>query len=535
MPRRTFLKATAVGAAAFAWSGLAKAAEAEIEVNPEAAGVSISPHIYGHFIEHLGGVIYDGIWVGRGSKIPNVDGIRRAFVEDMKRISAPNLRWPGGCFADGYHWRDGLGAAARRPRTYNYWEAQMPPGTNATESNAFGTHEFMRLCRLIGAEPYLAANVGSSTPREFHEWVSYCNAPVGSLSLADERAANGDRDPFKVRFWGVGNESWGCGGNMKPEEYAGEYRKYVAQVPSYTKPFLIAVGPRGHSTDMDLGWTSGFFDALRETRAPIPDGIAMHFYTDFRPTPVKAETSDKTNWYDVLAKGALMETVLERHWAAMGKMDTDHRCKFVVDEWGTWYNQSSKAITPSYLLSQTMTLRDAVHAAITFDIFNRHAEKIAMANIAQTINCLQSLFLAHEDKYVRTPVYHVFDLYRGHMGGRRVDLKMTTGDVKVTPAPGPGPLPVLAGSASLKEKTMTVTLTNASLDTAMPVRLRIAGAIQPVEARAMVVTHESQGAANTFDHPNDVAPAALQASVANRTVTLTLPKQSAAAVTIRLS
>src|SRR5882672_606958 len=219
--RRRFLQTAAVaGAAAFAglrpWPA---AADAEIEVDPSAPGPRINPHIYGHFIEHLGGVIYDGVWVGRDSKIPNVDGIRRQFVDDMKRIGAPNLRWPGGCFADGYHWRDGIGRGVR-PRTYNYWQDRMPAGLDHTETNAFGIHEFIRLCRLTGAEPYLAANVGTGSPQEFHDWVLYCNAPANTASVAGERASNGDREPFAVKWWGVGNESWGCGGDMKPHEYA---------------------------------------------------------------------------------------------------------------------------------------------------------------------------------------------------------------------------------------------------------------------------------------------------------------------------
>ena len=218
--RRSFLKSgAAAGIATLAGVRPLAAADAEIEIDPSQAGPPISPHIYGHFIEHLGGVIYDGIWVGRNSKIPNVDGIRKQFVDDLKRIGAPNLRWPGGCFADGYHWRDGIGSADKRPRTYNYWENRMPAGLHAVETNAFGIHEFMRLCRLVGAEPYVAANVGSGTPQEFHDWVSYCNAPAGTLALADERARNGDKEPFNVKYWGVGNESWGCGGNMTGGEY----------------------------------------------------------------------------------------------------------------------------------------------------------------------------------------------------------------------------------------------------------------------------------------------------------------------------
>src|SRR6478752_8321682 len=234
MNRRRFLKTGAAAAASIiAASNFSFAADAEIELTLGEAGAVISPHIYGHFIEHLGGVIYDGVWVGRDSSIPNVDGIRKQFVDDMKRIGAPNLRWPGGCFADGYHWRDGIGKSSARPRRYNFWQSRMPAGLNATESNQFGIHEFMHLCRLVGAEPYVAANVGSGTPSEFHDWVSYCNAPTGTLSLAEERAANGDPQPFEIKYWGVGNESWGCGGTMRPGEYAAKYREFVTQFPVY--------------------------------------------------------------------------------------------------------------------------------------------------------------------------------------------------------------------------------------------------------------------------------------------------------------
>ncbi len=281
MDRRTFLRAAATAAiGTLAVPNLSFAADAEIELTLGEPGALISPHIYGHFIEHLGGVIYDGVWVGRNSKIPNIDGIRKQFVDDMKRLGAPNLRWPGGCFADGYHWRDGIGKS--RPRTYNFWQNRMPKGLDATETNQFGIHEFMNLCRLVGAEPYVAANVGSSTPKEFHDWVSYCNAPAGTLTLADERAANGDRQPFNIRYWGVGNESWGCGGTMRPQEYATLYRKFVTQFPAYVEPFLVATGPRGHSADGDIGWTTGFFEAMRGYRPP--DGFSVHYYTDLRPT-----------------------------------------------------------------------------------------------------------------------------------------------------------------------------------------------------------------------------------------------------------
>jgi alpha-N-arabinofuranosidase len=534
--RRRFLgQAAAASLAAFAGPRPLSAADAQVELDPSRPGPPISPHIYGHFIEHLGGVIYDGIWVGPDSKIPNRDGIREQFVDDLKRIGAPNLRWPGGCFADGYHWRDGIGDAARRPRTYNYWEQNMPAGRRATESNAFGTHEFMRLCRLVGAEPYLAANVGSGSPREFHDWVSYCNAPAGTLSLADERAANGEREPFGVKYWGVGNESWGCGGNMSGGEYATEYRKYIAQVPVYLRPFFVATGPRGHSADGDLGWTEGFFAGIQGVRGlgVRVDGFALHYYTDFRRTAEDGARFDEKGWYAVLHKGLHIEKVIEDHWRIMGRYDPEHRTRFVIDEWGNWYRGGTE-LGPAYILSQASTLRDALHTALTFDVFNRHAEKIEMANVAQTINCLHSLFAAVGDRYVRTPVYSVFEMYRPHMGGRRVPARIEVPELAVPLLEGTGSLPGLSGSASVRDQTVTLTLTNPSLKEEVVARVALQGGARPREARAVVLTHDDMRAANTFSEPNAVVPATLAASLSGDAVTVGIPRQSVAAVSILL-
>jgi alpha-N-arabinofuranosidase len=524
MNRRTFLQAGASAAiGALAGSGLAFAADAEIELSAGEPGAVISPHIYGHFIEHLGGVIYDGVWVGRNSSIPNVDGIRKQFVDDMKRIGAPNLRWPGGCFADGYHWRDGIGDASGRPRTYNFWQRRMPAGTDATETNQFGIHEFMHLCRLVGAEPYIAANVGSGTPTEFHDWVSYCNAPLGTVSLADKRAANGDKEPFGVRYWGVGNESWGCGGTMRPEEYGALYRRFVTQFPAYTEPFLVATGPRGHSADGDIGWTTGFFEAMRGFEPPL--GFSLHFYTDLRPTPVKAGNFQAPEWYEVLLRGVRLEKVIEDHWKEMGKFDAAHRTKLVVDEWGVWYAPGSE-ITPAYILSETITLRDAVHTGMTFDIFNRHAGKIAMANVAQSVNCIHSLFLARGAEFVRTPVYHVFDMYRSHMGARQVPVSNPVPELNIPALAGQARLPGLSASASIRDRRLAVTLTNPSLDAPLSVRIRLAGGARATEARGLVLTHQDMRATNTFADPDEVKPAAYPVRVVADALVLILPKQS---------
>jgi alpha-L-arabinofuranosidase len=521
MNRRRFLKTGAAAAASIlAGPRLAFAADTEIVISPSDAGAVISPHIYGHFIEHLGGVIYDGVWVGRNSSIPNVDGIRKQFADDMKRIGAPNLRWPGGCFADGYHWRDGIGKASARPRTYNFWQRRMPAGLDATESNQFGVHEFMQLCRLIGAEPYVAANVGSGTPSEFHDWVSYCNAPAGTLSLAEERAANGDPQPFGIRYWGVGNESWGCGGTMRPEEYATEYRQFITQFPSYTEPFLVATGPRGHSADGDIGWTTGFFDAMRGYEPP--QGFSLHFYTDLRPTPIKAKDFKASEWYEVLLRGVRLEKVINDHWKEMGKFDAAHRTKLVIDEWGVWYAPGSE-ITPAYILSETITLRDAVHTGMTFDIFNRHADKIAMANVAQSVNCIHSLFLAQGEKFVRTPVYHVFDMYRSHMGARQVPVSNPVADLDIPVLAGQARLPGLSASASIRDRRLTVTLTNPSLESALPLRVRFANGARATEARASVLTHSDMRATNSFTDIEEVKPAKHLVKVVADSLELTVP------------
>jgi alpha-L-arabinofuranosidase len=534
MNRRDFIRSgTALSAGLIAGVRPVFAADAEVEITPQADGPEISPHIYGHFIEHLGGVIYDGIWVGRNSKIANIGGIRKQFVDDMKRIGAPNYRWPGGCFADGYHWRDGIGNQSRRPRTYNYWQASMPPGLDHTETNQFGIHEFMQLCKLTGAEPYLAANMASGSPQEFHDWVLYCNAPAGTASLADERVANGNKEPFGVRWWGVGNESWGCGGDMTPQEYSTLYRRFVTQFPAYApKPFLVAVGPRGHSKDLDIGWTTGFFEAMQDGHRSPVDGLSVHYYTDFRKSPENVATFEATGWYDVIREGLRTETVIEQHWSAMGKYDTKHHTKLIVDEWGVWYKPGEE-IDPRYLLSQPLTLRDALHTAVTLDVFNRHADKIAMANVAQTINCIHSLFLAQGDRFVRTPVFYVFDMYRNHMRSRMASMRIRCEELKVASRNGSTTMPGLSGSASVKEKTMNVTLTNPSLDSTVATRIRLtSGSI--VEAKGSILTHAEMTAGNTFEQPEKVKIAPFPITVRENRAEIAIPARAVVALELKI-
>jgi alpha-N-arabinofuranosidase len=330
----------------------------------------------------------------------------------------------------------------------------------------------------------------------------------------------------------VGNETWGCGGTLEAPEYVPLYYRFTSQLSSYHRLFLVAVGPRGHNFDMDLNWTEGFFRTMGRRRPP--DGLSLHYYTDFRRPEFKAGDFTPEEWYMVLHEGARTEAVIAGHWELMGKYDKAHRCKLVVDEWGAWYRQAAD-LTPAYILSQVGTLRDALHAAMTFDIFNRHCEKVAMANVAQTINCIHSLFWGIEDKFLRTPTYYAFELYRPHMDGRRVPMEIRAPELKVTTRDRrPGVLPALAGSASVQDGRLTITLTNPSLDDAVAARIRVQGAAVQ-EARGLVLTHADMRAANTFEKPNEVAPAALPLRPAQGGVEVIIPKQAVVAIDIRIA
>jgi alpha-N-arabinofuranosidase len=537
--RRDFLIAatTSAGAALVGVAQKGGVSDSIIELHPREAQHVISPNIYGHFTEHLGGAIYDGVWVGRNSKIPNIDGIRKQFIDDMKSLGAPSIRWPGGCFADGYHWRDGIGKIEKRGRTYNTWANSAPPGVDQTESNEFGTHEFMRMCGLIGAEPYLSANLASGSPQEFHDWVSYCNAPAGTVSLAQERATNGHPDPFNVRLWGIGNEAWGCGGRFTPEEYAGAYNRFVSQFPRYTEPFFVAVGPSSGSTfdsNLNTGWTRRFFEATATQGRRRVHGFAMHYYTKSRPTLINSKAVDFTpaQWYEVLDYGGQIENAIEEHWKIMGEFDKEHSVKLVIDEWGTWHLKGAE-IKPAYIYSQPGTLRDALHAAVTLDVFQRHADKIAMANIGQTINVLDSLFLADGSRFVRTPTFYVFQMYRPHMGAKLVPIKVTAEELSYNGFKAPGKMFGLEGSASVSGNKLTLTLVNPSLNDVRNLRVNLSGAIAR-EARATVLTNEDMRAANDFGAPDKVVPVPLSVELDGDRMLLRVPKQSVVAVTALL-
>ena len=505
--RRRFLQQSGLAGAVLLAPRSVRAAgpEIDIEVLLEESLGTISPDIYGHFTEHIGGVIYDGIWVGEDSAVPNQGGIRTALVEHMRRLKPSVVRWPGGCFADSYNWRDGIGPRAERPRRTNFWindgfMQKAPDGPAKYDPNQFGTNEFMRFCKLIGAEPYLATNLRSNTARDFYQWVEYCNAPAGLTTLSDQRAAAGDADPFRVRFWGVGNESWGCGGNFTPEEYAMEFRRFTAWVPNYGVPLaFIGSGPNGG----DIDWTKRFFAKLIERdRGLIQSlyGWAMHYYCG---TAGKGDAIDFTDadWYELLAKALHMETLIQQHWAAMGELDPDHHVKLVVDEWGAWHRAGTE-VAPWHLFGQTSTMRDALIAALTLDIFNRHANKVAMANVAQLINNLHSLFLANGDKFVATPNFHVFEMYAAHHHGKSVRTVFNIPTI-IDERGKPSSLPALAGSASLHDKRLVLTVVNphASESRVGKISLRRAK-IQSAAGRLLAA--KDIHAHNTFDEPHAV-------------------------------
>jgi len=458
----------------------------------------ISPLLHGHFVEHLGGVVYDGVWVGPESKVPNIDGIRRSLVESFRAIGPPVVRWPGGCFADSYHWRDGIGPPASRPRRFGRW-------SEATEPNRFGTHEFMRFCRLVGAEPYFGANVGSGSPTEFQQWVEYCNAPAGRTSLADERAANGDADPFKVRFWGIGNENWACGGTFTAEDYCTEYRRFTTWVPSYGVPlYLIACGPTANMPDL-ADWTRRFMKKWRDQAGAPLHGLSGHYYCGTSGT---ATEFTPEQWYDLLGKADVMESFIRDTWAAMGEFDAKHTVKFVVDEWGCWH-PSGTEVAKGYDFSQTSTLRDALVAGLTLDTFHRHADKLSMCCVAQLINCLQSLYLAVEDKFVRTVNHYVFEMYRDHQNGMAIPVRIGAEPVKYTLDGKGREVFRVAGSASLRQQTLTLTFVHTHTEEPIEIAIRLVGA-KAGPADATVLTHKTLNAANTFAGSDEVVPRALR-------------------------
>lgn len=486
----------------------------EIKVYPEKGAQQISKHIYGQFAEHLGSCIYGGIWVGENSSIPNTNGYRNDVLNALKELSIPVLRWPGGCFADEYHWMDGIGPKENRPTMVNTnWGGTI-------EDNSFGTHEFLNLCEILGCEPYISGNVGSGSVEEMAKWVEYMTAENGNM--ADLRKKNGREKPWKVTYLGVGNESWGCGGNMRPEFYSDLYRRYATYCRNYgnNRLYKIASG----ASDYDYNWT----EVLMKQVGNRMNGLSIHYYT-IRDWNNKGSATNFSpeDYYNTLSKSMEIEEVLRKHIEIMDKHDPSKRIGLMVDEWGTWFDVEP-GTNPGHLFQQN-TLRDAMVAAVTFNIFNKYTERIKMANIAQMVNVLQAMILTKEDKMLLTPTYHVFDMYKVHQDATYLPLDIT-GDEKTVRN---RPLPMITASASQKDGNIHISLTNADLNKPREVHIDLSSVkIKSVNGR--ILTSGNIQDHNTFENSKKVSPSQFSEFKTNGgKITVKLPAKSIVVLEIK--
>lgn len=452
------------------------------------AEVKINKEIYGHFSEHLGTCIYGGIYVGEDSDIPNVDGFRTDVVEALKALKVPVLRWPGGCFADTYHWKDGIGPKEDRPSIVNvHWGG-------VTEDNSFGTHEFLNLCEIIGTEPYLSINVGSGTVQEAVEWVEYVTSSNES-PMTELRKKNGREDPWNVKFWGIGNETWGCGGDMRPEYYADIYRHYAGYIRGRDMQ-KIAVGP----SSGDYNWTEKVMQILSQKRHLV-QGLSLHHYT--LPTGNWSSKGSSTEfgedqYFSTLRNTMHVEELIQKHLAIMDRYDPQHRVSLIVDEWGTWYDPLPGS-NPGFLQQQN-TVRDAIVAGINLNIFNNYAERISMANIAQVVNVLQAMILTDGAQMVKTPTYHVFKMYNVHQ-----DATLVPSDLLCESYEFEGEsLPALTASASVKDGVFNITLSNANPHKALSIECNIDGGNYST-ASGQIVSGENLADYNDFGKEEKVS------------------------------
>jgi alpha-N-arabinofuranosidase len=489
----------------------------KLVVNTDLGKEQINRHIYGHFAEHLGRCIYGGFWVGKESNIPNTRGIRDDVVEALRQAHIPVLRWPGGCFADEYHWRDGIGPYENRPYMVNtHWGG-------VTENNHFGTHEFMDLCEQLGCEPYICGNVGSGTVREMQQWVEYLTFD-GQSPMADLRRANGRDEPWTIQFWGVGNENWGCGGNMRPEFYADQYRRYATYCRNFGQSCLykIACG----APDVNYNWT----EVLMREAGRLLDGLSLHYYTVTHTWAAKGSATqfDEEEWFATLKKALLMDELITKHSAIMDRYDPEKRVGLLVDEWGTWHD-AEPGTRPGFLYQQN-TLRDALVAGVTLNIFNTHCERVVMANIAQTINVLQAMLLTEGDQMVLTPTYHVFEMYKAHQDATLLPTDLSCASYQH----GDESIPTINASAS-RDGSGNVHLSLCNLDPgrATTISCELRG-MSPTGATGRVLTAEAINAHNTFDRPDLVKPVPFDGMMLSGNIlSLQLPAKSAVVLEIQ--
>ena len=481
-----------------------------ITVRLDQARDTISKHIYGHFAEHLGRCIYGGFYVGEDNrKIPHTNGVRNDVVEALRQLQIPNLRWPGGCFADTYHWKDGIGPKQQRPSIVNTWWGGV------TENNSFGTHDFLNLCELLGTEPYLAGNIGSGQVQELADWVQYVNFG-GESPMSALRKENGRDQPWNVKYWGIGNEAWGCGGNMTADYYANEYRKYATFVRDWTNNkggiFRIASGA---SSD-DYNWTEVLMKNIPKS---LLEGVALHHYAviDWEKKG-PSTTFSESQYFTTMQRALRMEELIRKHSAVMDKYDPAKKVALVVDEWGGWY-EVEPGTNPGFLFQQN-TMRDAMIAGTTLNIFHNHCDRVRMANLAQAVNVLQAVILTQEEKMMLTPTYHVMEMYKVHQGAVLLPVEVQT------PAYGVGneKLPAVSASASRdRNGRLHVSLVNIDAARAHPVALALpAGKLKTVTGRILTAARLQDH--NTFETPDRIKPAAFKgATLRGEKLTLQLP------------
>ena len=454
----------------------------------------IAPEIYGHFCEHLGGVFYDGLWVGPDSPIENIHGFRKALVDSFRKICPPVLRWPGGCFAETYDWRDGIGPREKRPRRLNWWYNN----DGRVESNQVGTHEFIDLCRLVGAQPYFAANMTSVTPLHIRDWMEYCNMPAHETTLADERAQNGDEQPFGVRYWGIGNENWGGGGNMTAEMCAREFMRCATVCRSVPgQKALVACGANGH----DVAWTREMMRTMH-AKGCLPEALSVHYYCGTAGTP---QEFTEAEWYELLRKADFMRRIVDDHRAAMDEFDPERRVSLFVDEWGCWHQEGTGPSKGKNLFEQQSNLRDAVVAALTLNLFNNRCDVVGMSNVAQLCNNLHTLYLASGEHFLETPTYFVYDLFKAHQGARQLETLVDCGCAG--PDDGDAPLCQVSASASqAQDGSVTLTLANLSVTDSADVRLDALGGALTGTAEISTLCAADPHTCNTFENPHAVRP-----------------------------
>jgi alpha-L-arabinofuranosidase len=479
---------------------------------------TINRNIYGHFAEHLGACIYGGFYVGDTSKIPNTAGVRNDIVDALKKLKIPNLRWPGGCFADTYHWKDGIGPRDQRPAMVNKWWGGV------TEDNSFGTHDFLNMCELLGAEPYLSGNVGSGTVQELADWVQYTNFK-GKSPMSDLRQKNGRTEPWQVKLWGIGNEAWGCGGNMTPQYYADEYRKYATFIADWENTgglLRIASG----ASDADYNWTETL---MKNIPNHMLGGVAMHHYSvlDWNKKGPAVEFSEE-QYFGIMKQALMMEELVTKHAAIMDKYDPKQKIALVVDEWGGWYDVE-KGTNPGFLYQQN-TIRDAMIAGVTLNIFNNHADRVRIANLAQAVNVLQSVILTNKEKMILTPTYHVMEMYNVHQDATLLPVKIISNDYTF----GAEKLPAVSVSASKDKNGVThISLVNIDAAKSQDITVNINGA-KYTSVTGRIITSKKLQDYNSFDEPNKIQPTEFKdAKLLPNTLQVKLPPFSVVVLTLK--